>query len=659
MKTTIKRSSAWVLVLCMILLNIPMQAQAVTYTNPTVSATAVTGAPGETVDVEIVMHNNPGIVSMVMRVGYDSSVLTLKSVTDAGILGTQVHSDDYTRNPYQLTWANDLATTNYTANGTLVTLHFEIAADAEAGTYPIEVSYTKDNFEIFDCDANELDVDTAPGSVTVTAVAAACTHANKTTVPAKASTCVAHGNNLYYTCPDCGKVLKADGVTETTVEAETLPLTGHTGGTATCEGKAVCTVCSQPYGELGDHTLEEVPAKSPSCTASGNNRYYTCGDCGLVFKADGVTETTVAAETIAATGHSYTYKVTTEPTTTAAGALTGICASCSGTTTVTLPKLNTTDYSYSVITEPTTTAEGTGRYTWKTTTYGNFSFDVTLDVVSDGPVKAEIYTYPAKTVYQIGESLNTDGLSVILTYGDGSTEIVTTGFSFGGFYSDAAGVYTVKVACQGVVAMFPITVVENTIDETTPMIVIDSTKAKPGETVTVNVSLKNNPGFSSVVLMLEYDTARLQLDEAAFAEEILNNSMANYNLPYVALVSSGDITTDTTLLTLTFTVLSDASDGEAYISVRYEEGDITNYDEEDLSFTVSDGRVTVTRYTPGDINDDGKVNTKDLTRLLKYLSHEDVYVNEFALDVNGDGKVNTKDLTRLLKYLSHEDVELH
>ena len=45
--------------------------------------------------------------------------------------------------------------------------------------------------------------------------------------------------------------------------------------------------------------------------------------------------------------------------------------------------------------------------------------------------------------------------------------------------------------------------------------------------------------------------------------------------------------------------------------------------------------------------------------MLKYISHEEVAVNEAALDVNGDEKVNSKDLTRLLKYISHEDVEIH
>ena len=61
----------------------------------------------------------------------------------------------------------------------------------------------------------------------------------------------------------------------------------------------------------------------------------------------------------------------------------------------------------------------------------------------------------------------------------------------------------------------------------------------------------------------------------------------------------------------------------------------------------------------GDINGDGVVNNKDLTRLMKYLSGEDVYVVKKTLDVNGDGICNNKDLTRLMKYLAGEDVKIY
>ena len=61
----------------------------------------------------------------------------------------------------------------------------------------------------------------------------------------------------------------------------------------------------------------------------------------------------------------------------------------------------------------------------------------------------------------------------------------------------------------------------------------------------------------------------------------------------------------------------------------------------------------------GDINGDGVVNTKDTTRLMRYLAGWDVEVNEAALDVNGDGVVNTKDTTRLMRYLAGWDVDIY
>ena len=58
----------------------------------------------------------------------------------------------------------------------------------------------------------------------------------------------------------------------------------------------------------------------------------------------------------------------------------------------------------------------------------------------------------------------------------------------------------------------------------------------------------------------------------------------------------------------------------------------------------------------GDVNADGKVNTRDVIALLKHITGETVKVDENALDINGDGKVNTRDVITLLKYITGEDI---
>ena len=95
--------------------------------------------------------------------------------------------------------------------------------------------------------------------------------------------------------------------------------------------------------------------------------------------------------------------------------------------------------------------------------------------------------------------------------------------------------------------------------------------------------------------------------------------------------------------------------GESYVADYVE---ATGHTYENGTCTLC-GAADPDYHLPGDINGDGEVDNKDLTRLFRYLSDYDVEVVEAALDINGDGEVNNKDLTRLFRYLSHYDVELH
>ncbi len=92
----------------------------------------------------------------------------------------------------------------------------------------------------------------------------------------------------------------------------------------------------------------------------------------------------------------------------------------------------------------------------------------------------------------------------------------------------------------------------------------------------------------------------------------------------------------------------DGGDYDPPVGKPVREADNITLTLEDNDFDVSD--------IIGDFNGDKTINSKDLTRLMKYLAGEDIQIN--GGDVTGDGKVNSKDLTRFMKYLAGEDVVL-
>ncbi|MBQ6431099.1 MAG: hypothetical protein IJJ99_04410 [Oscillospiraceae bacterium] len=82
-----------------------------------------------------------------------------------------------------------------------------------------------------------------------------------------------------------------------------------------------------------------VAAVAATCTTAGNIAYYYCADCGTYFTDSTLaTTTTLAAVTIAATGHTWgSWNVTTAATCTAAGSQTRTCSVCQATETEAIP----------------------------------------------------------------------------------------------------------------------------------------------------------------------------------------------------------------------------------------------------------------------------------------------------------------------------------
>ncbi len=196
------------------------------------------------------------------------------------------------------------------------------------------------------------------------------------------------------------------------------------------------------------------------------------------------------------------------------------------------------------------------------------------------------------------------------------------------------------------------------IPEDAPTIVIGEVSGKPGETVEVPVILKNNPGIEGVTLGFEYDNTVLQLVEIKENKDLFPGTwMKNTGVTWAS--SSGNNASDGTFLTLMFEISEEADEGKTNITVVYEEGDISNEHMEDVNFVIDSGEISIVTRIPGDVNGDGKVNTKDFLTIMKYLAGDtSVSVVQGSIDVNNDGKENTKDFLTLMKYLAGEDIEI-
>lgn len=277
MKKKLSAAFAVILTVCILM------TQAVCFTafadsegKPSIVASSVATKAGDTVDVTITMSNNPGLVSANLYVNYDADVLTLKEVKDGGLLTGVTHSDNYKTSPYGLCWVNDTAPENFTVNGILATLTFEVSEEAVTGTTTISLEQ-----DILNFDMDNVVFDLVSGNIQIEGK-----HIHETElIPAKESTCTENGNNEYYYCAGCGKYFKdAEATVETTKEAEQLPLIAHHGGEATCTKKAVCDVCGQEYGEYAPHQYIEKVAdeylKAPATCVSKAVYFKSCSVCG-------------------------------------------------------------------------------------------------------------------------------------------------------------------------------------------------------------------------------------------------------------------------------------------------------------------------------------------------------------------------------------------
>ena len=202
--------------------------------------------------------------------------------------------------------------------------------------------------------------------------------------------------------------------------------------------------------------------------------------------------------------------------------------------------------------------------------------------------------------------------------------------------------------------------------ENTAIITVEETWSNPGDTVTVNFTIKDNPGIQGATLTVSWEDGLVPVSDAsgeAFSglEYFPPSRYTQTGTNFIWYGNDAGNAVDGTILTMMFQVSETAGNNELFnIAVTYVEGDVFDGNDADVHLEIHNGYIRSITYQPGDVNGDGRVNTRDLVRLSQYISDgcvtdPDGYnavVIADACDVNGDGRVNTRDLVRLSQYIS-------
>ncbi|MBO5042591.1 MAG: hypothetical protein J6D87_06460 [Clostridia bacterium] len=316
--------------------------------NMILRAEDVVALPGDTVQVQIYLENNPGLASLKFNVAYDE-MLTLQKVEFSTAFGAYVTAPEPYKNPQSISFISPLSEVK--ANGIFATLTFLVSPNAP-DQYDAAIRLICDDENIFDGDYNSITTAAINGKVHIVhgypgdingdravnnkdaillfqyvagmdvkvdadaldvngdgkvnnrdavilfryvagwdveisrgPAVTVCKHEKTEIIPGYSNTCTEYGLTDGERCATCGEILLAQ---------EIIPLRAH-----------------EP---------EFVEAKMPTCIEDGWTAGTRCIHCRQGIEG---------METIPATGHYLGWRVITEPTCTESGWTETYCTVCS------------------------------------------------------------------------------------------------------------------------------------------------------------------------------------------------------------------------------------------------------------------------------------------------------------------------------------------
>ncbi len=290
-----KRAVISMLMILMMVLSMFTPVSADLQGSSAITISNIKDVAGSTVNVEVKIENNPGILGATLTLEFDEGLTLTKATKGSAFESIEMTPPGMFTSPCNFLFsANELAEDDI-ADGVILTLEFVIPEEAAAGTkYDVKMSYDSDG-GIIDSNLESVTPSIVNGSIEVLEFIYGDLNSDKKVNTADAiliSRQVAGGYSQ--TINEEAADVNGDSKINT---ADVILVKRYIAGGYGITLPYIPDTPDTP--ESCDHTIVYIPAKSPTEIEEGNIEYWHCSNCGKYFSDEnGNTEINISETVI-------------------------------------------------------------------------------------------------------------------------------------------------------------------------------------------------------------------------------------------------------------------------------------------------------------------------------------------------------------------------
>ncbi len=194
----------------------------------------------------------------------------------------------------------------------------------------------------------------------------------------------------------------------------------------------------------------------------------------------------------------------------------------------------------------------------------------------------------------------------------------------------AATVFTTVAAADVLIQPDSVNVLMSSQQNTTePVVAVSSVSGKIGDTVTVSVSFKNNPGIAAFRFFVDYEEEYLKATAVRKGDALTSGNLySNISVDNITVLitqwdNSSNISNDGVVFSIDFYIKKTAFLRKYPITITYNNADLCNDDFQEIMFLTMDGDVDVNGFDLSG-NDSDNLSAGDSVCLLPDVENNEL-----------------------------------